>query len=48
MDNAIKARYRELVDDGLIHTLLTIRDRDQTAPAQHVGSSLDPELKEVH
>ena len=48
VDNAIKDRYRELVDDGLIHTLLTIRDRDQTAPAQHVGSSLDPELKEVH
>tara|TARA_Y100001968_G_scaffold332810_1_gene392428 strand:+ start:431 stop:1966 length:1536 start_codon:yes stop_codon:yes gene_type:complete len=48
VEDAIKSRYRELVDNSLIHTLLTIRDRDQTAPAQVVGSSLDPELKEVH
>ena len=48
VNDAINVRYRNLVDDGLIHTLLTIRDRDQTAPAQVVGSTLDPALQEVH
>ena len=46
--NAIKSRYRKLVDDGLLHTLLTVRDRDQKGPAEVVGSSLDPALKEAH
>jgi len=37
-----------LVADGLVHTFLTIRDRDQRNPAEVVGSSLDPSLKEAH
>ena len=45
---AIASRYRELVDDGLIHTLSTIRDRDKKDPAEIVGSSLDPAPKEAH
>ena len=45
---AIALRYRDLVDEGLLHTCQTIRDRDQGAPAEVVGSSLDPALKEVH
>jgi len=48
VNNAIASRYRPLVDDGLLHTLLTIRDRDKKAPAVVVGSSLDLELQEVH
>ena len=48
VDNAIKLRYRDLVVDGLLHTFLTIRDRDQKAPAEVVGSSLDPALQEAH
>ena len=48
VNNAIKSRYRELVADGLLHTLLTIRDRDQKVPAETVGSSLDPVFKESH
>ena len=48
VNNAIKLRYRELVADGLLHTLLTIRDRDQKVPAEIVGSSLDPVFKEAH
>ena len=48
VQTAIKSRYRDLVDDGLLHTLLTIRDRDQKASAQVLGSSLDPVFKEVH
>ena len=48
VDDAIKSRYRVLVDDGLLHTLLTIRDRDQKGPAEVVGSSLDPALQEAH
>ena len=48
VDSAISFRYRELVDDGLLHTCLTIRDRDTKAPAEVVGSSLDPVLQEEH
>lgn len=48
VDGAISARYRELVDDGLLHTFLTIRDRDEKVPAEVVGSSLDPEVREEH
>ena len=48
VDRAIASRYRELVDDGLLHTYLTIRDRDSKAPAQVVGSSLDPSQQEAH
>ncbi len=48
VDEAIALRYRDLVADGLLHTFLTIRDRDQTAPAEVVGSSIDPSPQEVH
>ena len=48
VNDAIKSRYRKLVEDGLLHTLLTIRDRNEKAPAEVVGSSLDPVLKEAH
>ena len=48
VNEAIELRYRNLVGDGLLHTFLTIRDRDQRVPAEVVGSSLDPSLKEVH
>ncbi len=48
VNQAISLRYRALIEDGLLHTLLTIRDRDQKAPAEVVGSSLDPASQEVH
>ena len=48
VDEAIKARYSELYDQGSLHTFLTIRDRDKKSPAEVVGSSLDPALKESH
>ncbi len=48
VNSAISVRYRELVEDGLLHTLLTIRDRDQKVPAEVVGSSLDPVQQEGH
>ncbi len=48
VDGAISSRYRDLVDDGLLHTFLTVRDRDQKGPAEVVGSSLDPALQEAH
>ncbi len=48
VNSAIASRYRDLVDDGLLHTLLTIRDRDKKAPAEVVGSSLEPDLQEAH
>ena len=37
---AIADRYPELVQQGLLHTLLTIRDQDRHVPAEAVGSSI--------
>ncbi|WP_028951514.1 carboxysome shell carbonic anhydrase [Synechococcus sp. CC9616] len=48
VNQAIADRYSSLVDEGLLHTCLTIRDRNQTAPAEVVGSTLDPQLPEAH
>ncbi len=48
VNEAISVRYRDLVDDGLLHTFLTVRDRDEKSPAEPVGSSLDPSTKEAH
>jgi len=48
VSEAINSRYRDLIDDGSLHTFLTIRDRDKKAPAEVVGSSLDPVLPEAH
>ena len=48
VNGAIAARYSELVKEGLLHTCLTIRDRHQTAPAEVVGSTLDPQIQEAH
>ena len=48
INEAIKSRYRDLIDEGSLHTFLTIRDRDQKSPAEVVGSSLDPALQEAH
>ncbi len=48
VNQAIADRYAALVDEGLLHTCLTIRDRNQTAPAEIVGSTLDPQLPEAH
>ena len=48
VNRAIADRYAALVDEGLLHTCLTIRDRNQTAPAEVVGSTLDPQLPEAH
>ena len=48
VDSAISNRYSDLVRDGLLHTCLTIRDRSQTAPAEVVGSTLDPDVQEAH
>jgi carboxysome shell carbonic anhydrase len=38
---ALRSRYGELCREGLLHTLLTVRDRDQHAPAEAVGSSIN-------
>jgi len=48
VDEAIGSRYRDLVDEGLLHTFLTIRDRNKKTSAEVVGSSLDPALQEEH
>ena len=48
VNDAIKSRYRDLMEDGSLHTFLTIRDRNKKTSAEIVGSSLDPVLEEAH
>jgi carboxysome shell carbonic anhydrase len=38
--SAIEARYSDLCAQGLLHTLLTVRDRDRHMPAETVSSSI--------
>ena len=37
---AIASRYAQLCEQGLLHTLLTVRDRDRHVPAETVRSSI--------
>ncbi|NBW63292.1 MAG: carboxysome shell carbonic anhydrase [Synechococcaceae bacterium WB4_1_0192] len=37
---AIQTRYARLCEQGLLHTLLTVRDRDRSVPAETVRSSI--------
>jgi carboxysome shell carbonic anhydrase len=39
-DTAIRSRYGDLFGAGLLHTLLTVRDRDRHVPAETIGSSI--------
>jgi len=48
VNNAISIRYKNLVDQGLLHTCLTIRDRDKIHSAQIIGMSLDKKTEEAH
>ena len=48
VDNAISIRYKNLVDQGLLHTCLTIRDRDNIHSAHIIGMSFDKKLEEAH
>ena len=48
VQDAITTRYSDLVSEGLLHTMLTVRDRDQPNPAEAVGSTLDPVQQEAH
>lgn len=48
VDQAIASRYGELLKDGFLHTCLTIRDRNQQAPAEVVASTLAPPIQEAH
>lgn len=40
VQTAIENRYAELCGQGLLHTLLTIRDQDRHVPAEAVGSTI--------
>jgi hypothetical protein len=41
VDRALRARYAGLADQGLLHTMLTVRDCRGPAAIEIVGSSLD-------
>ena len=48
VDQSISNRYATLRAEGLLYTLLTIRDRDRDSPSEIVGSTLDPLVQEAH
>ena len=48
VNNAISIRYKNLVDQGLLHTCLTIRDRDNIHSANIIGMSCEKKLEEAH
>ena len=48
VNNAISIRYKNLVDQGLLHTCSTIRDRDNIHSSQIIGMSLDKKTEEAH
>jgi hypothetical protein len=37
---AIESRYSDLFAQGLLHALLTVRDKDAHTPAEAVGSTI--------
>jgi len=41
VQTAIRSRYSDLCAQGLLHTLLTVRDRDRPVPAETIGSSVE-------
>lgn len=45
---ALKARYPKLCADGLLHCLRAVRDCDNAAPIEIVGSSLAPAASAAH
>ena len=45
---ALKARYPRLCEDGLLHCLRAVRDCDEQAPIEVVGSSLAPAAAAAH
>ena len=40
VQTAIESRYSELVGQGLLHVLLTVRDQDRHIPAETIGSTI--------
>lgn len=45
---AVHGRYQDLSRQGLLHTLLTVRDGDNQQPPEVLGSSLRSPVVEVH
>ena len=45
---AVHGRYQDLSQQGLLHTLLTVRDGDHHKPPEVLGSSLQSPVVEVH
>lgn len=45
---ALKARYPQLCAEGMLHCLRAVRDCDQAAPIEIVGSSLQPAAAAAH
>lgn len=48
LDMALRDRYRDYADKGLLHTLLMVRDCSSDGRAERVGCSLLPTNQEAH
>ncbi len=48
LDTALRDRYRDYADKGLLHTLLMVRDCSSDGRAEMVGCSLLPANQEAH
>jgi len=48
LDSALRSRYRDYADRGLLHTLLMVRDCSSDGRAETIGSSLAFVKQEAH
>lgn len=48
LDEALRNRFRDYVERGLLHTLLMVRDCQDDSKAEVVGSSLELQQQEAH
>ncbi|BBL86644.1 Carboxysome shell polypeptide (chromatophore) [Paulinella micropora] len=48
VERAIQERYQKLYNDGMLHILLTVRDRDQHSPPESVKSTIKLEVGGGH
>lgn len=48
LDEALKARFSNYVEQGMLHTLLMVRDCSSDGSAEMIGCSLHPASEEAH
>lgn len=48
LDEAVRTRYQDYTERGLLHTLLMVRDCHADGRAEAIGSSLESNCREIH